>query len=49
MKKSIFNLSLLALFCSVSGFAQQKGKSEKKSQVERIHYSMIDACVKRNS
>ncbi|WP_426278608.1 acetolactate decarboxylase [Chryseobacterium sp. S-02] len=44
MKKSIFNLSLLALFCSVSGFAQQKGKSQKKSQQERIwHYSMIDA------
>lgn len=44
MKKSIFNLSLFALFSSVSGIAQQPTKSQKKSQEERIwHYSMIDA------
>jgi len=44
MKKSIFNLSLFALFSSVSGIAQQPIKSQKKSQKERIwHYSTIDA------
>ncbi|MDR6919833.1 MULTISPECIES: acetolactate decarboxylase [Chryseobacterium] len=44
MKKTIFNLSLLALLSPFSGIAQQPVKSQKKYQDERIwHYSMIDA------
>lgn len=44
MKKTIFSLSLLALFPWISGIAQQPIKNQKKSQEERIwHYSMIDA------
>lgn len=45
MKKTIFNLSLLALFFSFSGNAQQHpDKIRKKSKDDRIwHYSMIDA------
>lgn len=44
MKKTIFSLSLLALFPWISGIAQQPIKNQNKSQDERIwHYSMIDA------
>ncbi|MGD1318509.1 hypothetical protein [Chryseobacterium sp. 2R14A] len=45
MKKTIFNLSLLALFFSFSGNAQQHpDKIKKKSQVEKIwYYPTIDA------
>lgn len=45
MKKTIFNLSLLAFFFPFSGNAQQyPDKIRKKSKDDRIwHYSMIDA------